>query len=195
MAETYDANADRVAYYEAAGWRAYYDHAWLRLLRLIVSLCQEQFHIPFPRSLLAAYYIVRASVAWVPLDHDEKIVQAYYTQFYRLARRYSGLNFEPERVGALELKYNDDHRRLSGKPDKTEFIQTLTELHAALFGLTLAQARESAELRVLANNTVDLITRKTSADPEADWKKLELYLQQCYQSIARELNRKSFGGS
>ena len=54
---------DRVAYYEAAGWRAYYDRAWLRLMRLIVGLCQEQFRIPFPVSLLAGYYTVRASAA------------------------------------------------------------------------------------------------------------------------------------
>ncbi len=176
-------NPDRVAHFEATGWRAYYDHDWLKLLRLIVGLCQEQFRIPFPRSLLAAYYVTRASLAWVPLDHDTKVVQGFYEQFYRLARRYSGLRFDPSRVAALELKYNDDHRRLSGKPDKTEFIETMTQLHSAIFGITPEQARPSAELRVLANNTVDLITSKTSTDPEADWVKLEDYLCQCYRSI------------
>ncbi len=185
MADSTILNADRVAHYEASGWRAYYDHAWLKLLHLIVSLCQEQFHIPFPRSLLAAYYVTRASVAWVPIDHDEQKVRAYYEKFYRMARRYSGLKFEPVRVAVLELEYNDIHRKLSGKPDKTEFIQTMTELHSAIFGLTLEQARESAEFRVLANNTVDLITSRTSTDPEADWRKLEGYLQQCYRSIGQ----------
>jgi hypothetical protein len=184
--KTFAHNPDRVAYFEAAGWRAYYDRAWLKLLRLIVSLCQEQFRIPFPISLLAAYYVMRASIAWVPLDHDENVVRSYYEIFYRLARQYSGLQFDPMRVAALELKYNDTHRRLSGKPDKTEFIETMVELHSAIFGLTPEQARESAELRVLANNTVDLITSKTSTDPEADWAKLEDYLRQCYRSIERE---------
>ncbi|MCC7451068.1 MAG: hypothetical protein IT324_26880 [Anaerolineae bacterium] len=186
MAAAYTFNADRVAHYEATGWRAYYDRAWLKLLRLLVSLCQEQFRIPFPVSLLAAYYVVRASVAWVPVDHDEKVVQQYYEQFYRLARRYSGLTFDPARVGELELRYNDVHRKLSGKPDKTEFIETMVQLHSALFDISPEQARESAELRVLANNTVDLITSKTSTDPEADWTKLEDYLRQCYRSIERE---------
>lgn len=188
MPTRFQSNPDRVAYFEAAGWRAYYDHNWLKLLRLIISLCQEQFHIPFPMSLLAAYYVARASIAWVPLDHDEKKVQAFYERFYRLARRYSGLEFDPAEVGRLELEYNDIHRRLSGKPDKTQFIQTMTRLHSAAFGLPLQKARESAELRVLANNTVDLITSHTSADPEADWTKLEDYLRQCYRSIEREWN-------
>jgi hypothetical protein len=180
-------NPDRVAYFEAAGWRAYYDRHWFRLLGLLISLCQEQFRIPFPVSLLAAYDVVRASVAWVPIDHDAAKVQHFYEQFYRLARRYSGLTFDPARVGALELEYNDVHRRLSGQSDKTEFINTMIALHSALFDLTPDQARESAELRVLANNTVDLITSKTSTDPEADWVKLEGYLRDAYRSIGRAL--------
>ena len=65
---------ERVAYFEANGWRAYYDRKWLKMLRLIVGLCQEQFRIPFPISLLGAYYTTRASLAWVPVDHDEQIV-------------------------------------------------------------------------------------------------------------------------
>lgn len=185
---TFTFNPDRVAYYEATGWRAYYDREWLKLLRLVVGLCQEQFRIPFPVSLLAAYYVTRASIAWAPVNHDEAEVLKYYTQFYRLARRYSGLSFDPVRAGELELRYNDIHRRLVGKPDKTEFIETMVSLHSTIFGLTPEQARESAELRVLANNTVDLITGKTSTDPEADWKKLEAYLRDCYRSIQRQLS-------
>jgi hypothetical protein len=185
MTPTFVFHADRVAHFEASGWRAYYDRQWLRLLRLIVALCQEQFHIPFPISLLAAYYVTRASIAWAPVDHDVERVQAFYTQFYRLARQYSGLNFDPEVVGKLELQYNDDHRRLVGDPDKTEFIHTMIQLHGAIFGITPEQARESAELRVLANNTVDLITSRTSTDPEADWARLEGYLRECYRSIAK----------
>lgn len=182
---TYQFNAERVAYFEATGWRAYYDKAWLKLLRLVIGLCQEQFRIPFPISLLAAYYVVRASIAWKPVDHDAAVVQKFYTKFYALARRYSGLQFDPERVGVLELAYNDVHRRLVGKLDKTEFIDTMTDLHSAIFGISREQARESAELRVLANNTVDLITGKTSTDPEGDWQKLEGYLQDCYRSLER----------
>jgi hypothetical protein len=178
---------DRVAYFEAHGWRAYYDRAWLRLLALIVRLCQEQFRIPFPVSLLAAYYVVRASVAWVPVDHDEAKVRHFYERFYRLARRFSGLRFDPARVAELELRYNDVHRRLVGDPDKREFVETMVELHAALFGITPEQARESAELRVAANSTVDTITGKTSTDPEADWRKLEEELRGCYRSIQAAL--------
>jgi hypothetical protein len=84
MAKTFTFNPERVAYFEAAGWRAYYDHKWLKMLRLIVSLCQEQFRIPFPMSLLAGYYTTRASAAWVPVHHDEQKVLRYLEKFYQV---------------------------------------------------------------------------------------------------------------
>jgi hypothetical protein len=187
MAMQFEFDPDQVAYFEAHGWRAYYDHKWFTLLSIIVRLCQAQFRIPFPVSLLAAYYVTRAAAAWAPVDHDMAKAQMFYEKFYRLARRYSGLKFDPVRVGALELEYNEVHRRLSGKPDKTEFIQTMIDLHSAIFGISPNDARESAELRVQANNTVDLITSRTSTNPEADWAKLEDELRLCYRSIQRVL--------
>jgi hypothetical protein len=182
----YEFDPDRVAYFESAGWRAYYEHAWFKMLSLLVRLNQEQFHIPFPVSLLAVYYVVRASAAWVPKDHDCTKVSAWLEKFYRLARRYSGLLFNPARVAVLEEQYWEVHRRLSGKPDKAEFVQTMIELHSEIFGILPEQARSSAELRVSANNHVDLITSQTSTDPESDWAKLEEELRQCYRSIQIE---------
>lgn len=181
---------DRVAYFEAAGWRAYYDRRWLTLLRLIVGLCQEQFRIPFPVSLLAAYDVTRAAAAWAPADHDPGVVQGFYEKFYRRARRYSGLAFDPARAAALELQYNDVHRRLVGQSDQRAFVETLAELHATLFGISREQARESAEQRVAANTTVDGITSQRSTDVDADWAKLEEQLRQCYRSIQRALARR-----
>jgi hypothetical protein len=189
MAVTFEFNPDRVAYFEAAGWRSYYDRQWPRMLRLIVGLCQEQFHIPFPRSLLAAYYTTRASLAWVPVDHDEQKVLAQLEKFYRIARSYSGLKYDPARVAVLELQYFDVHRRLAGNPEKREFLQALIDLHSAIFGLSPEQVKESAEWRLRAANTVDLITSNTSADIEGEWAKLEEYLRQCYRSIQRELKK------
>src|SRR5216684_4470829 len=112
MAISFSLDPARVAYAEANGWRAYYERNWLKVLWLIVSLCQEQFHIPFPMSLQAAYYTTRASAAWVPVDHDEQKVLAFLEKFYRVARRYSSLKFDPGHVAALELQYFDVHRQL-----------------------------------------------------------------------------------
>lgn len=178
---------DRVAHLEAAGWRAYYDRAWLRLLGLIVRLSQEQFSIPFPISLLAAYHVTRGAIAWAPVEHDVQAVTRAYERFYRLARRYSGLQFDPRRAAADEIAYWEAHRRLSGQPEKREFVEAMVRLHSTLFGLSAEEARQSAEQRVLANNTVDLITSGQSRDMEADWVRIEDYLRRCYRSIRAAL--------
>ncbi len=178
---------DRLATLEADGWRAYYDRRWGLVLRLILILCQEQFRIPFPMSLVAAYHATRAARAFAPVRHDTRAVQASYARFYRLARRYSGLRFDPDQVAALELEYNVVHRELVGMPDKSAFVDTMTRLHAALFGLSLEQARASAEERVLASNLVDRITSGESLDQAADWAQIRAALQRCYRSIQAQL--------
>jgi hypothetical protein len=185
-------NPDRLAYLEAAGWRAYYDRNWPRLLRLLVETCREQFRMPLPQAVLAAYYAARGAAAWAPLRHDARIARRYYDRFYRLARRFSGLSFDPGRVAELEMRYWDDHRRLVGQEDKQAFVETLTRLHGALFGLPPAAARESAELRVRAANLVDGITGKRSTDVEGDWRRLEGYLRDCYRLIQGALHSASW---
>jgi hypothetical protein len=177
----------RLAYLEAAGWRAYYDRQWLKLISLMVQLNQEQFHIPFPLSVVAAFHVARGSVAWAPVDNDPLVVRRHFVRFYRMARRWSGMTFEPERAAELEIGYWIEHRRLIGNPDKESFIQAMTALHSHLFNLSPQRARESAEWRVQANNTVDLITGALSSDPETDWAKLEDQLRKCYESVQRNL--------
>src|SRR3989442_13980741 len=124
MAISFEFNPDRVAYFEAAGWRAYYDRRWLKMLRLLVGLCQEQFHIPFPMSLLAAYYTTRASVAWVPVDHDEPKIVAYLEKFYRMAGRYSGLQYDQTSSPFLQLHYCQVHRRLTRNHETAVLVDT-----------------------------------------------------------------------
>jgi hypothetical protein len=178
---------ERLAHLEAGGWKAYYDHNWPKLIGLMIELNQAQFHIPFPLSVVAAYHVARGSIAWVPVTNDPDVVRRHFTRFYRIARRWSGLRFEPKRAAELEIGYWIEHRRLVGNPDKESFVQAMTALHSQLFSLPPERMRESAEWRIKANTTVDLITGNISTDPAADWVKLEDELVQCYRSIQREL--------
>src|SRR5205085_3092816 len=117
----------------------------------------------------------------------------YLTKFYSVARRYSGLRFNVQEVARLELQYFEVHRRLSGKPEKEEFLQTLIALHSAIFALSPEAVRESAEWRLKAANIVDLISSRTSTNIEQDWGALEDYLRRCYSSLQQALDASSAG--
>jgi hypothetical protein len=184
-------DADGLAHLEVAGWRAYYDHKWFLFLRLMLTLIHNQLRLSWPRTVQAAYYFTRASAAWSPIDHDEAVVKRFIRKFYRLGRRYGkDIRFDPDKVAALEFKYWDDHRRLSGRPqeEKGPLIRTLAELHSATFLLPLDVVSDSAVSRAHSTDTVDEITGKRSSDIEGDWKRSEDYLRDAYRSIARQLN-------
>jgi hypothetical protein len=176
-------NPDMIAYYETEGWRAYYDRDWLRAFGLMVRLVESQFHIPFPRSFLAVYHIIRASIAFVPEDHNLDLVLAHLERFYEMAAQANDAAFAPAQVAALELRYWLVHRELAGNPDKRAFVECLAALHAALFGRTPDELWASAESRVEAANAVDLITSRRSTDPAADWRRVEQHLRRAYQQI------------
>ncbi len=184
---------DRIAHFEIAGWRAYYDRHWFRLLRVGLALCQEQFGIPFPRSLSAAYYFVRASIAWVPVDHDLGRVSAQLTRFYALATRYAPLTFDPATAARAEVVYWDVNRRLSGDRDDPALLATLVTLHSAIFGLTAAEATASATWRHRALIALDRITGGRDADTDANWDAIEAELRRCYSTVGRQQTAKQDG--
>lgn len=179
----YDFDADLAGECEGRGWRAYYDRDWPYMAALMAQRFGALYHLPPAAAKEAAANSIEAARVFVPVDHDMDAVRTILARYYAIAKQHSGLGFDPATAAALEAEYWDVHRRLVGQHDKSEFVDVLVQLHSHIFGITPAQARESAELRVAANNTVDAITQKISADPEADWLKLEDLLRRCYRAI------------
>lgn len=178
---------DRLAQLEVAGFRAYYDRKWLRCFWLIAQLAHEQFHMALLRAVQGAYYITRASIAWAPVDHDTRKVRLYIRRFYRLAAKHGkGFRFDPDVVARLEYIYWDEHRKLSGRPqsEKAPLVQSLVDLHSAIFSISPEAARPSAVDRAHCTDTVDEITGHRSTNIEADWQTAEAYLRTAYRSIA-----------
>jgi hypothetical protein len=176
---------EAIAYYETEGWRAYYNRDWLRAFGLMVHLSESQFHIPFPRSFLAVYHVIRASIAFVPRDHDLDAVRRHLEQFYRIGAQSNSGAFDPYTVADLELRYWVIHRELAEAPDadKRPLVECVAALHAALFGRSPAEMWESAVSRVAAANAVDRITSHRSADPAADWALVESSLRHAYNQV------------
>jgi head-tail adaptor len=181
---------DKVAYYEKAGWEAYYDRDWMRVFNLMVALNREQFHMSLLTALMAAVDIVRASIAFAPVDNDVPKATEYLRRYYQKARRAAKLQADAGTLARLEMDYWVVHRKLAIErkqhPDLENIapmIESLNNLHAALFGISGQAAHRSAALRALAAKTVDRITGRYSTDVENDWRQVESYLQQAYQAV------------
>src|SRR5579884_164955 len=181
---------DRLAYLETAIWRAYYSRRWLGVLWLTLQLVHEQFRMPWPQAIQAAYFSTRAALAWAPIEHDDEVVKGWLTRFYQVARRYGrGVRFDPLRTAGLELDYWIVHRELSGlmEAEKGPLEQSLTALHAELFGLPLTATRASGVSRARAADAVDEITSGRSRDVDTAWALVERHLRDAYRSIANQL--------
>lgn len=173
----------RVARLETMAWRAYYDRRWLSLLYCTERACADQFRIPFPVSVRAAYYATRAATAFKPVDNDADLAAAALERYYVIVRRYSGLEFDPAEVARAEIRYWVVHRRLSGRADHSALVDAFAELHGVTFAIPRDRARESAEWRTRAAVTVDDITGRRSTDVERDWRRVEDELRFGYRSL------------
>jgi len=183
-------NPHKVAHYEKSGWEAYYDRDWLRAFKLMVALNREEFHMSLLTAVGAAIDIVRASMAFAPVDNNVLKATKHLRRYYEKARRTANLQADPATLARLEMDYWVVHRNLAieriqqpNLENITPMVESLNNLHAALFGISGEAARRSAELRALAAKAVDRITGRYSADVEADWRQVETYLQQAYQAV------------
>lgn len=190
MATNFRFDPDKVAYYEKAGWEAYYDRKWPRAFWLMVQLNREQFAMSLPLALAAALDVVRASIAFAPLDNDVARAQRFITRFYEKAARRIKFKANPKTVAALEMDYWVVHRRLAvargrNPADGTldPLIASLDSLHTALFDASASAIRVSAEERALAAEAVDRITGKRSTTIAADWLLVEEHLRRAYRAV------------
>lgn len=195
MAPNYAFDPGKVAYYEKAGWEAYYDRNWPRTLWLMMKLNREQFRMSWPLAVAAALDTVRAAIAFAPPDNDIAKAKYHLGNYFDKARRCVDIKVDVQTLAELEMDYWVVHRQLAMQrmqsPDEDDIepmIESLARLHAALFDSTPETMRPSAELRALAARTVDDITGRRSKDVAADWRRIEDYLRQAYQAVQAARN-------
>lgn len=183
---------DRIASLEKAGWEAYYDRDWPRVLTLMVQMNRTQFCMSWLNATLAALDIVRAAAAFAPVDNDIATATAHLEHFYAKAGAAAVLQTDAATLAALEMAYWIVHRELAvarqSAPDHTgdlaPMVAALESLHTALFDAPPAAIRRSAELRAQAAATVDRITGGYSDNVAADWQAIAQLLQEAYRAVA-----------
>ena len=144
-----------------------------------------------PTALAASVEIVRASIAFAPIDNDLPAATVHLQRFYDEARRSAGLRSDAQTLAKLEMDYWVVHRKLAQKREQAPshtgdiepMVESLARLHAALFDAPPEAIRRSAELRALAAVTVDRITGGYSTDVAADWLQVEAHLLEAYRAL------------
>ena len=190
MPAAFQFDPDKVAYFETAGWKAYYDRNWLRAFTLMVRLNREQFAMSWPAAVGAAVDVVRASMAFAPVENDLPRTRRFLARFYDKARRHVHLGADAATAAGLELDYWVVHRRLALERQQhpeagnlEPLVASLLRLHAVLFDAPAAAIRASAEARACAAEAVDRITGGYSVDVDADWVAVEENLRLPYRAV------------
>mgnify|MGYP001585649452 CR=1 FL=1 len=66
-----DFDPARLAHYEKENYVAYYQRAWLKLLRASVGMVQEAFSLNVWQAIYAAYLVARAEIAFAPFPNND----------------------------------------------------------------------------------------------------------------------------
>ena len=150
-------NATRIARLETTAWTAYYRHEWLRVLVASYGLVREAFNLPFAQTVLGAWRVLRANMAWAPYpDNDPGRARAYMRRVYAMSAARSTHHFDPDEAARLEVEWWRLHReRQHGAASSDELPQAVARLYAYIHGADLEAVRESGRLRAEAMDICD----------------------------------------
>lgn len=82
---------------ECRAWVTYYRREWLAFLLSAVRLVRHTFGLSWPRTLVGAWWVLRANQVWAPYpDNRPDLARRYMRRFYDLVARSSA---EPVRPG------------------------------------------------------------------------------------------------
>jgi hypothetical protein len=178
-------NPERIAAAETAMWRAYYNKdritGKLKLAMLLVELLKEQFKLQPDEAAQIAYLLTSSAMLFKKGKYDEALPPL--KSAYENIKKYTTLNFDPEKVAKADLKWWIARRTPERK--KPEVIgQYITHLYELIYGYSHQGFTEAGLRRAQA-----VYLRDTGGE-KADWKKIEKLLVQSYQALQRGFEKR-----
>jgi hypothetical protein len=185
-----DFEPDRLALIELRMWKAYYGRQPLRLFGLLVLANREQAGVSWPKAFCAAFFLVRAAVAFGRSSGD-------YGRFEPdIVRGYRTLGL-PDHVDASEVARRELRwwvvRREIGLSAGDAAGRAITALYAALYDLPEEAVSDAGELRGRAAEVRD---RGAAEDPDgptgpgrAYWPEVARLLRDSYRSLRAAVAR------
>ncbi|MBI3287875.1 MAG: hypothetical protein HYZ68_07510 [Chloroflexi bacterium] len=179
----------RLARLETEMWKAYYrvPPQRLRLLRLLISACAEQYGLSLWQSLVGAYWLTRATFLFKFHRNQSDLdrTRAYLERFFQMVRDAAQARFDYQRVAKLELNWWLVHRKNSGEPDQSPLINALAEECAALYDREVKSMLPTGSHRAQAMIIRDSMEH---GKPSGSWSDVEVELLHSYTALKQELS-------
>ena len=143
---------------ECDAWAAYYRRAWLPFLRAAIGMVDAGFGMGRRRTLLGAWYVLRANQLWAPYPvNDPDGARELMRRFYGLVVADGHPHLDPVRAAWLEVEWWRVHRMHQHADDVTEdeLTAALVDLYAYVYQVPDATVRDAARLRVEAMDCSD----------------------------------------
>jgi hypothetical protein len=140
-------------------WVDYYLHDWRGFLRAALVMVREGFGMPWPRTVLGAWYVLRGNQLWAPYpDNDPDGARRAMRRFYTLLARDSGLPIDPARAAELEVDWWHEHRVLQRErtdDDEHALVASLVRVYAYVYAAAPEALEPAARARALAMRVSD----------------------------------------
>lgn len=179
----------QLAEHECDAWVGYYRRDWRLVLRAAVGMVRVGFGMSWPRSLLGAWYVLRANQVWAPYpDNNPDAARRIMARFFALVARAHQLPLEPRRAAELEVAWWREHRILQRErtdDDETALVDALTRVYAYVYDRPEQELQEAARHRALAMRISDawVAAGCDPADPRVAAERAELVTS--YTSLRR----------
>ncbi len=183
-------DADEIARLDTAMWRSYYSRERLRLFRELAETLESQFHFPFWRRHLVAFYAARAAFVFKDGKAREDYEKALpdLRKFYAQIHDVSTPDFDIEQAAKLELEWWIVHRQ------RKEYLpgslsQALADGAAVIYGVKADDLKEYGDARA---DAMEIRDNKAEAGgvTEEDWKRIDDLLHRSWRSLHDVVNKK-----
>lgn len=145
---------------ECRMWAAYYRREWGRLLLASVRVIRASFGLSWPRTVLGAWWVLRANQLWAPVPNNRpEAARQYMRRLYRLVARFHDEPFDVDRAAELELRWwrvhRDQQRGTDGYTSGEALVSALQALYGHVYGVPEQDVRTAAEERAGAMDASD----------------------------------------